>query len=90
MAASKMITTQDIVNIIRTTNLPGAATQAIDPEATFYEQGIDSLDALTIMLRVEEAFAIPVPDDAVGRLDSVQSLANYINEYRSAQASGHV
>ncbi len=73
------VTAEHLCQIIRTSNIPGAATLPIDPTATFYEQGIDSLDALTIMLRIEEAYGISVPDDAVENLDSVQSLVDYLN-----------
>jgi acyl carrier protein len=85
---STRISAENVISVIRTASIPGAATQAIDPDATFYEQGIDSLDALTIMLRIEESFQVPIPDDAVDRLDSVRSLVDYINGYRSQQNGG--
>lgn len=71
-------TVDKIIAIARSSNNLGANVTTIDPDASFYEQGIDSLDALGIVLRVEEAYGIKIPDDEVENLDSINALAAYI------------
>lgn len=82
-----MVTLDDMIAIVRSTNILDAETRDIDATASFYEQGIDSLDALSIVLRVEEKYGVKVPDEEFESLDSLAALAAYVNAHAPQAAS---
>ena len=47
--------------------------------------GADSLDALNIALRLEEAFKIKIPDDSIPKFLTVGDIITGVNEHLSAQ-----
>lgn len=53
--------------------------EAVTPEATFLEDlGADSLDAVELVMEIENAFDISVPDEELEQLKTVQDLINVI------------
>ena len=54
----------------------------IVPEATFTEDlGADSLDAVEMVMAVEEEFDISVPDEALENIKPVADLLALVEEY---------
>ena len=54
----------------------------IVPEATFTEDlGADSLDAVEMVMAVEEEFDISVPDEALESIKTVADLLALVEEY---------
>ena len=54
----------------------------IVPEATFTEDlGADSLDAVEMVMAVEEEFDISVPDEALENIKTVADLLALVEEY---------
>lgn len=47
--------------------------------------GADSLDALNIALRLEEAFKIKIPDEAIPKFLTVGDIVKGVNEHQAAQ-----
>jgi len=47
--------------------------------------GADSLDALNIALRLEEAFKIKIPDDAIPRFLTVGDIVRGVSEHLTAR-----
>jgi acyl carrier protein len=70
--------------------LEGIAPESIqDAEPIFIDGlGLDSIDALELVVLVEEQFRVVIPDEEVGKLAfaSVNALADYILEQRSEPA----
>ena len=53
----------------------------ITPESKFIDDlGADSLDAVEIVMMVEEEFNIEIPDDADGFIKTVGDITKYIEE----------
>jgi acyl carrier protein len=52
--------------------------------STFDELNIDSLDKINISFEVEEAFAIEIPDDALGTLKTVGDMVDGVTRLRAA------
>ena len=51
----------------------------ITPEATFIEDlGADSLDAVEIVMALEEAFCIEIPDEEAEQIKTVQNLLDAV------------
>ncbi len=47
--------------------------------------GLDSLDALEVILGIEHAFGVKVADDNVSILRSINSIADYVLAFRSGE-----
>lgn len=65
-----------------------AKSKAISPESvtlnsTFDELNIDSLDKINISFEVEEAFAIEIPDEALGTLKTVGDMVEGVTRLRA-------
>jgi acyl carrier protein len=55
--------------------------------ASFVEDlGADSLDTVELVMALEEAFDIEIPDDAAEKITTVQAVVDYINEKVPASA----
>ncbi len=52
----------------------------ITPEANFTDDlGADSLDVVELVMALEEEFDIEIPDEEAEKLQTVQSVIDYIN-----------
>ena len=72
--------------IIEILNLEDMVPDEIDPSAPLFGEGLglDSLDALELVVMLEKDYAIKITDIEVGRqaFASVTSLAEFIGEHR--------
>jgi acyl carrier protein len=52
----------------------------ITPEASFTNDlGADSLDVVELVMALEEEFEVEIPDEEAEKLQTVQSVVDYIN-----------
>ncbi len=57
----------------------GVNADQVKPEAKLVEDlGADSLDAVELVMALEEEFGIEVPDEDAEKLQSVQDILSYI------------
>ena len=62
-------------------NLLNVNKETITEQSKFIEDlGADSLDAVEIVMAVEEEFGIEIPDDAEEHIKTVGDITKYINE----------
>lgn len=59
--------------------------EKLDPEKTFPENGIDSLDVMSLFLAVEEQYKVKFPDSEVESMDTPAKLLNSLNSLLSGQ-----
>lgn len=62
-----------------------------DAEPIFVEGlGLDSIDALELVVLVEEQFHVVIPDEEVGKqaFDSINALADYVIGQQAQQVAG--
>ncbi len=65
----------------------GVQEEQVTPEAKFTEDlGADSLDVVELVMAIEDEFSITVSDDDTEKLQSVESVINYIEEQLKKQA----
>ncbi len=68
--------------IIKTLKLEGILAADIDPAAPLFGGGLglDSIDALELVVALEKTYGIRIPDEDVGKeaFASVDALADYI------------
>lgn len=61
--------------------LTGCDASKLMPDAKFIDDiGVDSLDAVEIIMGVEEEFGVEIPDEAAEKLMTVGALTRYIDE----------
>lgn len=60
----------------------GIAPDSITLDSTFDSLNIDSLDKINISFEVEEAFAIEIPDEALGTIKTVGDMVRGVSELR--------
>ncbi len=66
-----------------------AKSKSIPPDtvtldSTFDELNVDSLDKINISFEVEEAFAIEIPDDALGSIKTVGDMVEGVKKLRES------
>lgn len=72
--------------IIDSLRIDGMSPDEIDTDAPLFGEGLglDSIDALQLVVAMEKEFGVVVPDAATGStvFASVRSMAGYIAEHR--------
>lgn len=59
----------------------GVSEEAVTNEATFLDDlGADSLDIVELIMALEEAFDIEIPDEEVEKAITVKDVVDYISE----------
>lgn len=59
----------------------GLISSEINDESNLIEDlGADSLDAVDIIMEVEKVFNIPIPDDDVEKINTVQDLITIVEQ----------
>jgi acyl carrier protein len=73
--------------IINSLRIEGMAPEEIETDAPLFGEGLglDSIDALQLVVAMEKEFGVVVPDAATGTkvFQSVRSMAEYITEHRT-------
>ncbi|HCZ33525.1 MAG TPA: acyl carrier protein [Holophagaceae bacterium] len=74
--------------IIERLKLEGMAPGQIEDQAPLFGDGLglDSIDALELVLGIEQVFGVKIEDEAAGMkaFKSVQALTDFIAEHRKA------
>ena len=63
--------------MIDTLNLDGAD---IKPEATLKDLGVDSIDAVELVMALEEAYDLKIADEEVAVLEKVSDIVEFIDK----------
>lgn len=72
--------------IVNALELSGEAAQITDDQPLFGRGlGLDSLDALELVVGIEEQFEVSVSDDDVSSLSTVNKIADYIQAFQEGR-----
>lgn len=62
------------------------APEKVTPEASFIDDlGADSLDTVELVMALEEAFDIEIPDEAAEKMERVKDAIAYLKEHLEAK-----
>ena len=76
-----MITAEDIFSIMLEHDIK-VELEKLDHSISLSEQGLDSLDLMTILFGIEEKFGFKISEEAIdqGKLASIDGMMSYIND----------
>ena len=58
--------------------------EKITPEASISEDlGIDSLDAVELVMALEEEFSIKIPDEELAKMKTVQDIMDCVEKFKA-------
>jgi len=79
-----LATSQDILDIMLQNEIR-VDLEELDHSESLSEQGLDSLDLVTILFSIEEKFYIKIPEEDIneGKLSSINFIVSYINEQKN-------
>lgn len=70
--------------IVQSLNLPGVKPDDIDDDAALFGAGLglDSVDALELVVALEKTYGVQIADDQIGRrvFASARTLCDFVNE----------
>ncbi len=72
-------TVEDIVRIISSLDNLTFNSKGLLANKSFADQGVDSLDRMSIYLNIEESYGVKIPDDVIDKLVSVEKIVEYLN-----------
>ncbi len=65
----------------------GIESSAITDEAHFVKDlGLDSLDVVDLMMQLEQAFGIAIPDEDYAKITNLKTLVAYLEDHQSVVA----
>lgn len=71
------VTTEEIREIIENAETM-AEMETLENDVPLTEQDVDSLDMANILLLLEEAYTIKIPDNDLNQLQSVDGIVEYL------------
>ena len=78
-----MSTEERVVEII--VEQLGVSPEEISPEVSFVEDlGADSLDIVELVMAMEEAFDIEIPDDDAAKIEKFRDAVEYVKQRTQA------
>jgi acyl carrier protein len=76
---------EDVVKSIIVAELRVDHNQLTPATHLMRDLGADSLDALNIAVRLEEAFKIKIPDDAIPRFLTIEDIVRGVSEHLASR-----
>ena len=65
----------------------GVDAAQVKPESSFVNDlGADSLDTVELVMALEEAFDMEIPDEEAEKITSVQQAIDYVNRHLAGKA----
>jgi acyl carrier protein len=64
----------------------GVAPEKVTLDASFIDDlGADSLDTVELVMAIEEAFEIEIPDEAAEKMERVKDAIQYLKDHHEAK-----
>lgn len=77
----------DVLSVITDTivELAQVDRAAVTPGSRFADFGLDSVDVMPLVTRLEERYGLELPDEDLARLGTVHDLARYVERRLKAR-----
>ena len=73
------VTSEKVLEMIRSSGNSNIDSKQLITDKPLGEQGIDSLDIMSLILNLEETFDLKIPDEEIDKGVSIDSLVTYLN-----------
>jgi len=73
------VTQEEILSIVVSTGA-SADISEIKGDTLLSKVGIDSLEMMDVLLRIEEKFSIKIPDEDIDALNTIDSIVSYLQK----------
>jgi acyl carrier protein len=74
------LTADTIEQLARTAGIIGTDIAPLVPTLPLTEQGLDSLDVMSIFLEIEDTYGVQVPDEDYAELRTTEQIVTYLRE----------
>lgn len=74
-------TVENIKEVIAKAEVLGDVSDMVN-DVPLRDQGIDSLDVVNVYLLLEEKFDVKIPDEDLDKVQTIDSIVEYINNKR--------
>ncbi|OAD22882.1 Phosphopantetheine-binding domain protein [Candidatus Thiomargarita nelsonii] len=74
-----ILTTNEVRQAIERAKIMMSVDYLAD-DMKFADAGVDSLDMFNVILEVQKAASIEIPDDDIDSLDSIENIVSYFQE----------
>lgn len=74
------VTREDIIDAIRQAKVV-EAPENLRSDLSLTDQGLDSLGMFSVVLALQEKYAVSIPDNEVDRLNTIEELIAYFNAH---------
>ncbi|WP_024803526.1 acyl carrier protein [Nocardia sp. BMG51109] len=71
-----MITTHEITDLMTGLDATG---DDLRPDVPLEDQGIDSMDMTTLLVRIERTYSVAIPATVADELQTLDQLVDYVN-----------
>lgn len=69
---------ENLKQLLAQTSSLGDKVLTFDDDKTLTEQGVDSLDTLDYLLKIEEEYNVTIPDNEVDQVNTMNKLYAYL------------
>ncbi|MFT7157513.1 MAG: acyl carrier protein [Parvicella sp.] len=69
---------ENLKQLLAQTSSIGDDVLGFDDDKPLDDQGVDSLDTLDYLLKVEEAYSVAIPDEDIDKVNTINKLYNYL------------
>ena len=78
-----MITIDAIVKIMKDAGIARGKCDALAPDQSLDEQGLDSYDRMSLLFEIEQHFEIDLPSEVAKDLKTLDDVARHLNRPRN-------
>lgn len=74
------VTREEVIALAHKAKL-GVDPTSLRDDLTLNDQGVDSIGVFSLILLLQEAYKIEIPDEAIDHLTSIPSVVDYLNAH---------
>lgn len=77
-------TMENVMKVIKSKDMNIKNPETLDPNIPFSDQGVDSLDQMSLIFQLEDEFSLKIPDGDTALLKTINAIIAYLNQRLSA------
>ncbi|HRX81285.1 MAG: acyl carrier protein [Planctomycetaceae bacterium] len=74
-----MTNVEEIIQLMKDAGIARGKADALEPERSLDEQGLDSYDRMSLLNEVEEHFNVQLPNEIANKLKTLNDVVRHLN-----------